>query len=85
MQQNSPVADPDIHTLQRCSDMHFAVTFPLTHVFCGQINREGEAEGFHYRPNGKNPPSAEVGEEISYHESNYGFPAFHGCSVFNGR
>ena len=66
--------------------MHFAVTFPLTHVFCGQINGKGKAEGFHYRPNGENPSSAKVKEdsEIPYHESNYGFPAFRGCSVFNG-
>ena len=89
MQRNSPVAsDPDIHTL-RNSDMHFAVTFPLTHIFCGQINGKGEAEGFHSRPNSQDPPRnkeqkcASVRNKIFHHVDNFGFPAFKGVQVYN--
>ena len=32
----------------------------LTHIFCGQINDNGEAEGFHSRPNNKNPTCAKA-------------------------
>ena len=30
----------------------------LVHIFCGQINKYGQATGFHSHPNGKNPKSA---------------------------
>ena len=33
----------------------------LAHIFCGQINRYGQAIGFHSRPNGIDPPSAKTG------------------------
>ena len=29
----------------------------LRHIFCGEINRRGEAVGFHSRPGGINPPT----------------------------
>ncbi|MSP03414.1 MAG: hypothetical protein EXR07_20590 [Acetobacteraceae bacterium] len=29
----------------------------LRHVFCGEINRRGQAVGFHSRPGGVNPPT----------------------------
>ena len=66
------------------------VTFPLTHVFCGQIDKEnGKAGGFHSRPGRKDPPAdsarkcARPWKIISYHVKNFGFPASEGCEVFN--
>ena len=32
----------------------------LTHIFCGQINSKGKAEGFHSRPGNKNPSCAKA-------------------------
>jgi hypothetical protein len=32
----------------------------LTHVFCGEIDRRGEAVGFHARPGGADPPTARL-------------------------
>ena len=69
---------------------HAKVTFPLTHVFCGEINR-GEAHGFHSRPGGKDPPWSNIApnksalalKRIKDHEWNYGFPAFKKVGVFN--
>ena len=42
----------------------------LTHIFCGQINDDGEAEGFHSRPRGKNPKSATVLKGVNQHNNN---------------
>jgi hypothetical protein len=32
----------------------------LTHVFCGEIDRDGDPSGYHHRPAGEDPPSARV-------------------------
>jgi hypothetical protein len=32
----------------------------LTHIFAGEINRRGKPVGFHFRPNGVNPPGSGV-------------------------
>lgn len=35
----------------------------LTHIFCGQINKKGEAEGFHSFSGQQDPPCAKASEE----------------------
>ena len=37
---------------------------PLTHIVCGQITKRGRAQGFHFRPNGYDPPSARASIEF---------------------
>ena len=66
------------------------VSFPLTHVFCGEIDmNNGKARGFHSRPEGQDPPPdnarkcARPWKKISYHVKNFGFPASEGSEVFN--
>ena len=36
----------------------------LTHIFCGQINEKGKAEGFHSRTNNKDPVCARANNKI---------------------
>ena len=64
------------------------VIFPLTHIFCGEI--EGAAaRGFHSRPNGQDPPAdsarkcARPWKNIPNHVTYFGFPASEGSEVFN--
>ena len=49
-EENSPIQAPDWSNTEP--------SVALTHIFCGQINSKGEAEGFHSRPGGEDPPSA---------------------------
>ena len=49
-EEDSPIQAPDWSNTQP--------SVALTHNFCGQINSKGEAEGFHSRPDGEDPPSA---------------------------
>ena len=68
--------------------VRFKVSFPLTHIFCGQINGK-KAEGFHSRPDGEDPPydsdskCAKALEENIYHLMNHGFPGFKQISVYD--
>ena len=77
--------EPVKHTLKYG---HVKVTFPLSHIFCGEIKR-GTAGGFHSRPGGQDPPGnntrkcARPWKKIPYHVKNFGFPAFEGSEVFN--
>ena len=40
----------------------------LTHIFCGQIQR-GKAEGFHSRPNNKDPVCARANNKVPEHQT----------------
>ena len=44
----------------------------LVHIFCGQINKYGQAIGFHSRPNGIDPPCAKT--ESYWYEYQEEFP-----------
>ena len=39
---------------------HTTPAINLKHIFCGEINKRGKPVGFHARPGGKNPSTAEV-------------------------
>ena len=40
----------------------------LTHIFCGQINRRGEAEGFHSRPGNRSPKCAKISRSATHND-----------------
>src|SRR5262245_66538386 len=42
----------------------------LVHIDFGEINRHGEAVGYHHRPNGSDPPSARLLEIVQPPDAN---------------
>ena len=56
--EDIPVNGVDCHAQSLWSDTRPAIN--LKHIFCGEINKRGKPVGFHARPGGKNPSTAEV-------------------------
>ena len=54
----------------------------LTHIFCGQIKSSDESEGFHSRPNGKDPTCARA---VTYDSHIAGLDCYKGEDVYDAK
>ena len=58
---SSDIANFDCNKTSPIDTANWSDTQPqvaLTHIFCGQINQKGKAEGYHSRPNNRDPVCA---------------------------
>jgi Bacterial EndoU nuclease len=58
------VAKPSVRQLDKFDKLAAYAKIDMSHILDGNINGKGKAVGFHYRPDGIDPPNAKMTEQV---------------------